>query len=253
MKQMNNKRDLISVVTGATGGLGSAIVKLFLRKGMKVCITDKNTKTLNGFEKDLADDFNKDNFMFCHMDVEDPEEIEAVKVEVLSRWKRVDVLVNNAGIFDMAPVLKMDEHAFLRMLNINVLGVFRTCQIFGNVMVQQSMGKIINIGSIAGTRGLMNGGHYAASKAAVTALSLSLANELASHNVQVNVVHPGYIDTAMLDSHKEILKTAAVWRIPAKRLGLPWEVAEVVWSLITLESTYLLGTQINVDGGISIG
>ncbi|MCP4756641.1 MAG: SDR family oxidoreductase [Proteobacteria bacterium] len=243
----------VAIVTGAAGGIGAAIVDKFLEMGLRVCITDKNEDALNAYKATLLERFKPENFLVRALNVEHFEEIQAVEKETRTRWKRADVLVNNAGIFEMSPVLEMEESSFLKMLNVNLLGTFRTSQVFGKAMVEARHGKIINIGSIAGIRGMFQGGHYAASKAAVTALSLSMANEWAPHNVQVNVIHPGYIDTPMLTSHSEAIKVAAVWRIPAKRLGLPWEVAEAVWSLASSESSYLVGTQITIDGGISIG
>lgn len=243
----------VAVVTGAAGGIGSAIVEKFLTMGLRVCITDQEEGALEKLKKDLLVRFKEENLIVQVMNVENREEILAVEHKLQSLWKNVDILVNNAGIFASSPFLEMEEESFLKILNINLLGTFRTCQVFGKNMVKQRRGKIINIGSIAGVKGMLNGGHYAASKAAVTALSMSMAVEFAPHQVQVNVVHPGFIDTPMLESQAEALKVVAVWRIPAKRLGLPWEVAEAVWSIASSESTYMLGTQITIDGGLSLG
>ncbi len=252
MVSLNNK---IVLITGAGSGIGAALVKRFLEKGFRVCATDKDEEKLNLLGQELFSRFEKSKWMMQAMDVGCRDSVQKAQEAICrnKEWGAVDILVNNAGIFFQSLLLEMKEEEFLKILNVNLLGVFRVSQVFGREMVSRKEGKIINISSISAMKGAINSGHYAASKAGVVALSKTMALEFAPYNVQVNTVLPGYIETEMMKGSQEILRKLATWRIPAKKLGLPWEVAEIVVSIASSESSYLTGSEIVIDGGYSLG
>ena len=181
------------------------------------------------------------------------ESIEKAKNTIVSKWGQIDVLVNNAGIFETCSFTEMTEESFTRILNTNLLGVFRCTKLFSQEMIKRKEGKIINLSSIAASKGAPGASHYSASKGAVSAFSLSLAAELAKFNIQVNVVQPGFIETPMMNAHQEQMKVIAAWRIPTRRLGQPWEIAEAIHYLATSRSSYFTGAHILIDGGFSLG
>ncbi|WP_017328347.1 SDR family NAD(P)-dependent oxidoreductase [Synechococcus sp. PCC 7336] len=243
----------VAVVTGASGGIGREIVEKLLTLGLKVFITDLHEDCLSLLQQQLSDLGFLEDVLYYPIDVKSRESIQCAYEFVLESWGRVDVLVNNAGVFESSPILEISDTSFDEVLDVNLLGAFRMSQIFVRDMLDRKSGKIINMGSVAGIKGTALAGHYAASKAALTALSRSMALEWANYNVQVNVVLPGYINTPMLGDREKPLSALAKWRIPSKRLGHPREVAEVVGFLALAESTYLTGSEITVDGGLSLG
>lgn len=242
----------VAIITGAAGGIGTAIADKLLSVGFRVCITDKEEGALADLHTNLRSRYASGDIFLHVMDVTRREAILATERSLLARWGAIDVLVNNAGIFQKAPALDIEEEGFQEILNVDLLGTFRTCQIFGRRMIEQRHGKIINIASIAAIRGAPQAAHYAASKAGIVAFSMSLAAEFAPFGVPVNVILPGYIETSMLSAHWGPLRAMMTWRNPGKRLGLPWEVAEVVVFLALAQSSYLTGAQIVIDGGHSL-
>ncbi len=255
MNAFKKPHDQVVLVTGAASGIGAAIVRRFLEKGFRVCATDSHEEKLNLLGQELSVKFEKSKLILQIMDVASRDSVQEVHDTLYGNkeWGVVDILINNAGIFSQTPFLEMKEEEFLKILNVNLLGVFRVSQIFGREMVQKKEGKMIHISSIAAQKGAANAGHYAASKAAVVALSKTMALEFASYNVQVNTILPGYIETEMMKNYKEVLRKLATWRIPGKKLGLPWEVAELVVSIASSEASYLTGSEIVIDGGYSLG
>jgi len=244
----------VAAITGACGGIGRAIARRLLRSGFKVCITDLDATSLQSFKSELEADGELPEHIFAiPLDVASTPSIEGACARLIGNWSRVDVLVNNAGCFGRSAFLELTEGEFETIWNINVMGTFRVSQRFGREMIRRRSGKIIHIGSIAALKGARNSAHYAASKAAISALSKTMALELGDYGIAVNTVHPGFIDTAMLGSFRPQMQTALAWRIPSKRLGTPAEVAEVVDFLACCQSTYLTGSEITVDGGLSHG
>lgn len=249
----------IALVTGAAGGIGRAITEKLLREGYTVCGTDSIYFKENRLNENQLKEFEAlplsraNQFFYLPMDVTDIRSIQQVEQEISAREKQVAILINNAGVFENQKLAEISEKSFEKILNVNLLGAFRTTQIFSQGMIRRKQGKIINISSISGSKGAPFASHYAASKGGLTAFSLSLAAELAPDNIQVNVISPGFIDTPMMSGYRETMKIFASWKIPAKRLGLPWEIAEAVWHLASAQGTYMTGATLVIDGGLTLG
>ena len=242
----------VAIITGAASGIGLATAQKLLETGFLVCATDRDPSALNSFVETLNPSLSE-NFLPISMDVNQMESIEKAKNTIVSKWGQIDVLVNNAGIFETCSFTEMTEESFTRILNTNLLGVFRCTKLFSQEMIKRKEGKIINLSSIAASKGAPGASHYSASKGAVSAFSLSLAAELAKFNIQVNVVQPGFIETPMMNANQEQMKVIAAWRIPTRRLGQPWEIAEAIHYLATSRSSYFTGAHILIDGGFSLG
>jgi len=173
--------------------------------------------------------------------------------QILMEYQSIDVLVNNAGIVRDKLMLRMEESDFDDVMATNMKACFNTCKATIRSMIKKRRGKIINISSVVGLLGNAGQANYAASKAAIIGFSRSLAKELASRNITVNVIAPGFIDTAMADSLGEDKKDAIAQQIPLKRLGTPEEVAELAFFLAGPHANYITGSTFTIDGGISLG
>jgi 3alpha(or 20beta)-hydroxysteroid dehydrogenase len=237
----------LALITGGARGQGAAEAGLFVSEGAKVVITDV-----------LDDDGAKTaaalgaNCLFLHQDVTSEPEWAAVVASVVERFGRLDVLVNNAGIFPAGSVLTTTLAEYERVVAINQTGVFLGMQSAARVMVEQRSGSIVNISSIAGMHGSAGFIGYGATKWAVRGMTKSAARELAPFGVRVNSVHPGIIDTPMLrtfDAFGEQMKENLNARIPLGRRAEAVEVGQLVLFLATDESAYSTGSEFIVDGG----
>jgi 3-oxoacyl-[acyl-carrier protein] reductase len=237
------------LITGAAGGIGLATVHRFLSRGCKVFAADISEKRLGELRCKFAEPAGRGALVPLRLDVTSRSDIDRAMAVIRSQAADVSILVNCAGIFQMTPFLQMNEEEFMAMLNVNLLGTFRVAQAVATDMIQRKLGRIINVGSIAGVKGAPGAAHYAASKGALRALSGTMAAELAAHNIQVNLVSPGYVDTPMLGTSSNAVRALAMWRVPTKRLATPDDVAEVICMLATLDTAYVTGTEVIVDGG----
>ncbi len=231
----------VVVITGGTGGIGTAIAEKLVEEDFYVCVTDRDPKEFK----------EKKNICFVPMDVEKISSVKEAYQKIHTDCGPVYGLVNNAGIFERVDFREIQEEQFLKTLNVNLLGAFRASQIFLPDMIANKGGRIVNIASLSALRGAPKAAPYAASKGGLVALTKTMAVELAPYNIQVNAVLPGYIETPMMTEYKDALKQIAAWKIPTKRVGQAWEVAEVVGDLMKAKSTYLTGTEIVIDGGLS--
>ena len=183
-------------------------------------------------------------------DVSITDEVDNFVKEVKSHYNTIDILVNNAGITKDGLILRMKEEDFDDVLDVNLKGTFNTTKAVSSIMVRQKYGKIINISSVVGISGNAGQCNYAASKAGVIGFSKSVARELASRNINVNVVAPGYINTDMTKNLPDKVKEEIIKSIPMKKIGDPKEVANLVLFLSSNLSDYITGQVINVDGGM---
>lgn len=251
--KQHNIKTKIALITGAGGGIGSAIALKFLEEGLMVCATDVNDEKLQHLSKMILGKTYANNLLALPMDVCDRKSIIKVEQVVTDKWGNANILVNCAGIFSFQPFLETSDDSFIEVMQVNLMGTFSVCQVFAKKMIKNGSGKIINIASVSAFMGASQASAYSASKAGIVALTKSMAKEFAEKNVQVNVVVPGYINTSMSDPYKETLKMTTALRIPSKRLGESWEVAEAVWCLASFGSSYMTGTQIVIDGGLTLG
>ena len=241
-------KDKNIIVTGATRGIGKEIALTLAQNGANIAI---NYRNYNEEVEELINsikEFGVDAIA-VKCDVKS-DEVDNFISEVKNHFSSIDVLVNNAGITKDGLLLRMKDEDFNSVLDVNLKGTFNTTKSISPIMIKQKHGKIINISSVVGIVGNAGQCNYAASKAGVIGFSKSVARELASRNINVNVVAPGYIDTDMTKSLPDKVKDEILKSIPMKKMGNPKEVANLVLFLSSSLSDYITGQVINVDGGM---
>jgi len=180
------------------------------------------------------------------------KQVEEMMNIILDNFKRLDILVNNAGITKDNLLLRMSEDDWDKVLSVNLKGVFNCTKAASRFMIKQRGGKIVNIASIIGIMGNAGQANYAASKGGIISFTKSIAKELASRNIHVNAVAPGFIQTAMTDKLTEEQRAAMLANIPLNRLGVAGDVAQACLFLVSPDSDYITGQTIVVDGGMSM-
>ena len=238
----------VAIVTGAARGMGAAHARRLIEEGAKVMLTDVLDAEGEATAKALGP-----NARYLHQDVSKEVEWQHVIAETEKAFGPVSVLVNNAGIATYGAIETLEESAYRRTIDVNQVSVFLGMKAVIPSMKRAGGGSIINISSAAGIVGIPNGMAYCASKFAVRGMTKSAAIELAQYNIRVNSIHPGLIKTAMtaITPQSEATMTAAAEATPAKRIGEPDEVANVVLMLATDESRFSTGAEFVIDGGIS--
>ena len=244
MGRLNGK---VAIITGASRGQGEAEARLFVEQGAKVVLTD----VLDDLGRQVATEIGA---TYQHLDVRDEAAWQAVTAAVIEQHGRVDVLVNNAGIFHSASLLDTTLADYHRVIEVNQVGVFLGMKTIAASMKQiGNAGSIINISSLAGIEGTRNCTAYGASKWAVRGMTKVAAHELGRFNIRVNSIHPGLIDTDMMQEIPYIQagKLERVnHNIPLGRPARADEVAQLALFLATDESSYSTGSEFIVDGGI---
>jgi NAD(P)-dependent dehydrogenase (short-subunit alcohol dehydrogenase family) len=238
--------DRVAVVTGAGQGIGRAIAVALAARGVRVVVTDRNTETGTAVAKEVGGDF-------LSLDVSDPRAVAGVAGEVVRRFDRVDVLVNNAGIAHEDDALDVTDEVWHRVLDVDLTGTFVACREFGRHFVRRGSGSIVNISSIAAFIGSNPEYHvaYDVAKAGVSQLARSLAVEWARYGVRVNAVAPGRTRTPILDSvGMDDPRRMTQWidQIPLGRLLEAEEIAAAV-AFVALDATAMTGQTLLVDGG----
>lgn len=242
-------KDKNVIITGATRGIGREIALTLAKNGANIAI---NYRNFNGELEALINEIKSFgvDVLAIKCDVSVSDDVDNFVKEVKNHFKTIDVLVNNAGITKDGLILRMKEEDFDDVLDVNLKGTFNTTKFVSSIMVRQKYGKIINISSVVGIAGNSGQCNYAASKAGVIGFSKSVARELSSRNINVNVVAPGYINTDMTKNLPDKLKEEIIKSIPMKKIGEPKEVANLVLFLSSNLSDYITGQVINVDGGM---
>jgi NAD(P)-dependent dehydrogenase (short-subunit alcohol dehydrogenase family) len=241
----------VVLVTGASSGIGDAIVEAFEREGATVVAVARTERMLASARP------RHPNARWIWADVAKAEEVRAAVEAVLRDTARLDVVVNNAGVFEFAPLEGSSEELIRRHFEINVYGTTFVAQA-ALPALRASHGTIVNISSAAGHKPAPGGGHYAASKAAVESLTQSWALELAPHGVRVNAIAPGPVDTPGFDKAGlppetvAAVKASFVKQVPLGRMGGPEEVARWVLALADPSATWVTGQIISIDGGMSL-
>jgi len=237
-----------SIVTGASQGIGKAIALELAREGVEVILVDIQKEKL----EEVADEIsaNKGKAAVFSADVSQMDEAMRVVEEVVKSSKKIDYLVNNAGITRDNLLMRMKEEEWDSVLQVNLKGVFNFSKAVIRNMINNRYGRIVNISSIVGLIGNAGQCNYSASKAGVIGFTKSLAREVASRGITVNAVAPGYIATPMTESLPESVKQQFRDWIPVKRFGTPEEITHAVKFLLSDEASYITGQVINVNGGM---
>jgi 3alpha(or 20beta)-hydroxysteroid dehydrogenase len=242
----------VALITGGARGMGASEAQLFIDEGARVVITDILDDDGKKTAQRLSPDGSK--CAFLHHDVTKEDDWNAVMKEALDAFGQIDILVNNAGIFERGTVLDTSLPMFEKTMNINVTGVFLGMKTVAPHMVSRKTGSIINISSVAGLNGTPGFLAYGASKWAVRGMTKGVAKELAPFGVRVNSIHPGIIDTPMLqtfDAAGEGVREAVRTRIPLGYEAEPIHVARLALYLGSDDSAYSTGSEFIVDGGWS--
>lgn len=239
----------VALITGATRGIGKQIAITLAKSGYDIAI---NYRTENDDLTNTKEEIEKNNVKCLAVkgDVAVFEDCEKFVEEVVKEFGKIDVLVNNAGITRDTLLMRMKKEDFESVINTNLVGTFNVTKNVISHMLKARLGRIINISSVVGVSGNAGQTNYAASKAGIIGFTKSLAKEVASRNILVNAIAPGFIETGMTDVLKDEIKQDIEKNIPLKRIGTPEDVANVVKFLASEDSSYITGQVINVDGGM---
>lgn len=245
---MPKLQDKVAIVTGGSRGIGKAIALRLAAEGAKVVVT---ATTPEGADKTAAEiRQNGGQAVGFAANVADVKQVEALMKTTVEQFGGLHILVNNAGITRDNLVMRMSDEDWNAVITTNLTGTFNCMRAASKIMMKQRSGKIINLTSVVALMGNKGQANYCAAKAGVIGLTKSVARELASRNVQINAIAPGFITTDMTAVLPEAAKTAMVQSIPLERMGTPEEVAGVVAFLASADADYLTGQVLNVDGGM---
>lgn len=239
----------VALITGATRGIGKEIALELAANGFDIAVNYRSKQ--DGMEE-LKKEVEKNNVRceFVKADVANFEDCESMVKETIEKFGKIDVLVNNAGITKDGLIMRMKKEDFDAVIDVNLTGTFNVTRNVIPHMLKQRSGRIINVSSVVGVAGNAGQTNYSASKAGIIGFTKSLAKEVASRNILVNAIAPGFIDTDMTSVLSDAVKEGINAQIPLKRMGSPKEVAKVVKFLSSEDSSYVTGQVINIDGGM---
>ncbi len=240
----------VALVTGAARGIGWAVASRLLSEGAVVWFAvRKETPEMGNKVRTLP---NSEGARILALDVSDSESIDKGVDQLLNRSGRIDILVNNAGIVRDGLLVRMKDEDFLEVIGTNLVGPFRMMRKVVKPMMKERYGRIVSISSVVGTTGNAGQANYAASKGGLVALSKSLALEVASRGITVNVVAPGFIETDMTEVLPGKVREAALGHIPVGRFGKADEIAHCVSYLVSREAGFVTGQTLHVNGGMAL-
>ena len=240
---------MTALVTGASGGIGSAIARALAGQGATLAVSGSNVAKLETFLATLPGT----GHVAAPCDLSDPAAVDALVPQAVALLGgRLDILVNNAGVTRDNLAMRMKDDEWSQVILVNLEAAFRLIRAAAKPMMKQRFGRVVSITSIVGTTGNPGQANYAASKAGLVGMSKALAQELASRNITVNCVAPGFISSAMTDALPDAQKAALTGRIPAGTLGAGDDIAGAVVYLASREAGYVTGQTLHVNGGMAM-
>lgn len=238
-----------AIVTGGTAGIGRSIAIAFAKAGARVAIFGTSPEKANTVLDEIRKVSSLEPLAFC-LDISNTTAVLEAIEKVLHAFGNVDILVNNAGITKDQLLMKMSEEDWDRVLDVNLKSLYNTAKAIVRPMMKARKGVLLNMSSIIGLMGNAGQSNYAAAKAGIHGFTKSLAKELASRNIRVNCIAPGYIDTPMTESLPLAVKEAILEKIPLQRMGTPEDIASVALFLVSDAASYITGQILAVDGGM---
>jgi 3-oxoacyl-[acyl-carrier protein] reductase len=235
-----------ALVTGASGGIGAEIARALHAQGATVALSGTRAEALESLKGELGERAH-----VCPADLSDPVAAASL-IETVEALGGTDILVNNAGLTKDGLALRMSDADWAKVLDVDLAAPFRLSRAALKFMLRRRAGRIINIGSVVGSTGNAGQANYAAAKAGLIGLTKALAQEVASRNVTVNLVAPGFIATPMTDALTEAQKAALSEKIPLGRLGTPADVAAAVVYLAAPEAAWITGATLHINGGMAM-
>lgn len=238
---------MTALVTGASGGIGSAIAKALATQGARLAVSGSNVEKLEAFRAELGGDHVA---LACNLS--DAAAVDALVPSAVEALGKLDILVNNAGVTRDNLAMRMKDEEWDQVIRVNLEAAFRLMRAAAKPMMKARFGRMISITSVVGATGNPGQANYAASKAGLVGMSKALAQELASRNITVNCVAPGFIRSAMTDVLPEAQKTALLTKIPAGDLGSGEDIGAAVVYLASKEAGYVTGQTLHVNGGMAM-
>jgi 3-oxoacyl-[acyl-carrier protein] reductase len=241
----------VVLITGGSRGIGLACARWFLSRGDRVAVTSRSGVVEDDGQGDLGDQAGRLLSLSC--DVTDPDQVNAAFATVEEAWGPVEVLVANAGVTRDTLVLRMSEEAWSDVIDTNLTGVFRVAKRALSKMIRLHRGRVIMVSSVGAFIGSAGQSNYAASKAGLVGMARSMAREVASRSITVNVIAPGLVETNMLAALGEDKQGAFASQVPLGRVAQPEEIADAVGFLASDGAAYITGAVLPVDGGLAMG
>ncbi|HEX8641451.1 MAG TPA: 3-oxoacyl-[acyl-carrier-protein] reductase [Allosphingosinicella sp.] len=238
---------MTALVTGASGGIGSAIAGALAGRGARVALSGSNAERLEGFRAGLGGDH-----VALAANLGDGEAVDALVPRAVEALGKLDILVNNAGVTRDNLAMRMKDEEWSEVIRINLEAAFRLSRAALKPMMRARFGRIISITSVVGTTGNPGQANYAASKAGLVGMSKALAQEVASRGITVNCIAPGFIRSAMTDVLADAQKEALLGRIPAGKLGEGEDIGAAAVFLASKEAGYVTGQTLHVNGGMAM-
>ena len=236
-----------ALITGASGGIGADIARALHQAGATVGLSGTRTEPLEALAAELG---ARAHVLPCNLS--DAAAVDALPAQAAEAMGSVDILVNNAGITRDQLFMRMGDDDWQSVLDVNLTATMRLCKGVIRGMMKARWGRIVNISSVVGATGNPGQANYAASKAGMVGMSKSIAYEVASRGITVNVVAPGFIATAMTDKLTDDQKSGILGQVPAGRMGDPAEIASAVLYLASPEAAYVTGSTLHVNGGMAM-
>jgi len=238
---------MTALVTGASGGLGSAIAEALAGQGARLAVSGSNVEKLEAFRAALGGDH-----VALPCDLSDAASVDALVPQAVEALGKLDILVNNAGVTRDNLIMRMKDEEWDMVIRVNLEAAFRLARAAARPMMKARFGRIISVTSVVGTTGNPGQANYAASKAGLVGMSKALAQELASRNITVNCVAPGFIASPMTDVLPDAQKEALNARIPAGKMGEGGDIGAAVVYLASKEAGYVTGQTLHVNGGMAM-